>query len=120
VETSSRGSEPVRSLVGRFAQHTKLVATSGNTDRLVRKFLQSIDIQRDNPDCEFMMVSRSPVDNDVVYLTEVWSSEEAWEGARHSTAIAEWAREMPSLVAAPPETVRLEPIGMKNQVDCPG
>ena len=105
--------------MGRFAQHTRLAATSDNTDNLVRKFLESIDTQRDNPDCEFMMVSRSLVDNHVVYLTEVWSSEETWEAARHHPTIAQWAREMPSLVAAPPETVRLDPIGVKNLRDSP-
>ena len=63
-----------------------------------------------------MIVSKSLVDNDVVYLTEVWSSESAWEEARRSPAIAEWAKDMPPLVAVAPESVRLDPVGGKGLV----
>lgn len=100
--------------MSRFAQHTRLVATSGNADRLAGKFLESVEIQRDNPACELMIVSRSPLDDDVVYLTEVWSSESEWDRARRSPVIAEWAEEMPTLVAEPPQTVRLDPLGGKG------
>jgi hypothetical protein len=44
-------------LVRRFAQQTKLVATKGDRDALVAKFLEAAAIQRDNPDCEVMFVS---------------------------------------------------------------
>jgi quinol monooxygenase YgiN len=100
--------------VGRFAQHTKLVATGGNADRLARQFLESVEIQRENPACELMIVSRSPVDDDVVFLTEVWSSESEWDEARSGPAIADWAKDMPSLVAEAPQSVRLDPLGGKG------
>ena len=100
--------------MSRFAQHTKLVATKGNSDRLASKFLESVEIQRQNPACELMIVSRSTADDDVVFLTEVWSSESEWEDARSSPVIAEWAKDMPSLVAGPPDTVRLDPVGGKG------
>ena len=100
--------------VGRYAQHTKLVATSGNADRLAQKFLDSVEIQRENPACELMIVSRSPVDVDVVFLTEVWTSESDWDVARSSPVIAEWAEDMPSLVSEAPQSVRLDPIGGKG------
>ena len=98
----------------RFAQHTKLVATKGNSGQLARKFLESAEIQRENPACELMIVSRSPVDDDVVFLTEVWSSESEWDNARNSPVIAEWAKDMPSLVAEPPNSVQLDPVGGKG------
>jgi quinol monooxygenase YgiN len=100
--------------LGRFAQHTKLIASHGNADRLASKFMESVDIQRENPACELMVVSKSPVDEDVVYLTEVWSSESEWEKARHDPAIADWAKDMPSLVAESPQSVRLDPVGGKG------
>jgi quinol monooxygenase YgiN len=100
--------------MSRFAQHTKLVASTGNADRLARKFLESVEIQRENPACELMIVSRSPVEDDVLFLTEVWSSESEWEKARSGPVIAEWAREMPSLVAEAPQSVRLDPLGGKG------
>ena len=100
--------------VDRFAQHTKLVATRGNADRLAQKFLESAEIQRDNPACELMIVSRSTVDDDVVFLTEVWSSESDWDVARSSPVIADWAQDMPGLVAEAPHSVRLDPLGGKG------
>jgi quinol monooxygenase YgiN len=100
--------------MGRFAQHTKLVASRGNADTLVGKFLQSAELQRGNPDCELMMVSRSSIDDHVVYLTEVWSSEASWEAARRDPSITEWARDMPPLVAEPPQSVRLDLVGGKG------
>ena len=100
--------------MGRFAEHTQLVATTGNADRLVRKFLDSVEIQRENPACELMIVGRSPEDDHVVFLTEVWSSESEWEHARSRPVIAAWAEEMPSLVAEPPQSVRFEPLGGKG------
>jgi quinol monooxygenase YgiN len=100
--------------MGRFAQHTKLVATRGNADRLASKFTESVEIQRENPACELMIVWRSPAEGDVVYLTEVWSSESEWEEARRSPGIAEWARDMPLLVAEVPQSVRLDPVGGKG------
>jgi quinol monooxygenase YgiN len=100
--------------MGRFGQHTKLVATRGNVDRLASKFIESVEIQQGNPACELMIVSRSPEEDDAIYLTEVWSSESEWEEARNNPAIAEWAKDMPSLVAQAPQSVRLDPIGGKG------
>ena len=100
--------------MGRFAQHTRLVASPGNADRLASKFMESVDVQRGNPACELMFVSKSPVDEDIVYLTEVWSSESEWDEARNHPAIIEWAQDMPSLVAEAPQSVRLDPVGGKG------
>lgn len=98
-------------MASRFAQHTRLIAAPGKHDELVAKFLESVEIQRDNPDCELMLVSTAPDEADVVYLTEVWSSKEGWESARHSAAIQAWAASMPELVGGPPESLPLQVAG---------
>jgi quinol monooxygenase YgiN len=90
------------------------VATPGNRERLVAKFLEAAEIQRENPDCELMFVSTSPSDDDAVYLTEVWASEESWERARRGEAITAWSEGMPALVAGPPESTPLDPVGGKG------
>lgn len=91
-----------------FAQTSRLSATAGNVDVLLAKFEDAAEIQRDNAACEVMVAAKSRIEPDVVYLFEVWSSEAEWEAARTSPAIARWARDMPPLVAAPPESVRLD------------
>ena len=64
-------------------------------------------MQRDNPACQLMLVSSSPDEDDVVFLTEVWTSAEEHERARQSSEVQAWAAEMPSLVAGPPEITPL-------------
>lgn len=98
-------------MTSRFAQHTQLLAAPGRRDELIAKFLESVEIQRENPDCEIMIVSTAPASADIVYLTEVWSSKDAWESARRSAPIQAWAAAMPALVGAPPETTPLDVVG---------
>jgi quinol monooxygenase YgiN len=64
-------------------------------------------MQRGNPACELMLVSSSPDEDDVVYLTEVWTSGEEHERARTSPEVEAWAADMPALVAGPPEITPL-------------
>jgi quinol monooxygenase YgiN len=91
-----------------FAQTTKLTATPGNVDVLLAKFEAAAEIQKDNAACEVMIAGKSSIEPSVVYLIEVWSSEEEWNAARSSPAIAKWARGMPPLISAPPENTRLD------------
>jgi quinol monooxygenase YgiN len=93
--------------IARFAQHSQLRARVGKRDELVAKFLEVCDMQRDNPACELMLVSVSPQEDDVVFLTEVWTSPEEHERARTSPEVEAWAAQMPSLVAGPPDTTPL-------------
>ena len=94
--------------MSRFAQTTKLSATAGNAKTLLAKFDDAAEIQKDNAACEVMIAAKSSIESNVIYLFEVWSSEEDWEAARSSPVIARWARDMPPLVSAPPESTRLD------------
>jgi quinol monooxygenase YgiN len=60
------------------------------------------------------VVSSSPEDEDIVFLTEVWTSAEEHERARQSPEVQDWAAEMPSLVAGPPEITPLVIEGAKG------
>jgi quinol monooxygenase YgiN len=91
----------------RFAQHSRLRARPGKRNELIAKFLEIPDMQADNPACELTIVSSSPEEDDVVFLTEVWTSAQAHENARESPEVQAWAAEMPSLVAGPPESTPL-------------
>jgi quinol monooxygenase YgiN len=93
-----------------------LRARAGKRDELVAKFLEAADMQRDNPACQLMLVSSSPEEDDVVFLTEVWTSAEEHERARQSSEVQAWAAQMPSLVAGPPESTPLVIEGGKGLV----
>jgi len=64
-------------------------------------------MQADNPACELTIISSSPEEDGIVFLTEVWSSAEEHEEARQSSEVQAWAADMPSLVAGPPEITPL-------------
>jgi quinol monooxygenase YgiN len=100
--------------MARFAQQTRLLATTGRAAALLEKFIEAAHIQRTNPACEVMFAGTSASEQDVVYLIEVWSSEVEWEQARSSEAITAWSRGMPELVAEPPHSIRLDSIGGKG------
>jgi quinol monooxygenase YgiN len=96
-----------------FAQHTRIRARPGKGDELLAKFVEAADLQHHNPACELTLVSESPDDADVVYLTEVWASAEDHERARNSPEVQAWAKGMPELVDGPPETTRLDPVALR-------
>ncbi len=91
----------------RFAQHTKVRAKPGKRSELLAKFMEVPIMQAENPACEVTIVSSSPDDHDVVFLTEVWTSAEDHRRARESEEVLAWAADMPSLVAGAPETTPL-------------
>ena len=93
--------------MARFAQHSRLRARPGKRYELIAKFLEIPVMQADNPACELTIVSSSPEEDDIVYLTEVWTSTEEHEKARQSSEVEAWAADMPSLVAGPPEITPL-------------
>lgn len=98
-----------------FGLHTKFVARSGKRDLLVGKLLEVIDMQRSNAACELTLISESPDDRDIVYLTEVWTSEAAHTEATESDAARAWGKGMPELID--PERVdtdTLIPVGAKG------
>jgi len=100
--------------VSRFAQHTRIRARPGRRDELLGKFLEVPKLQADNPACEVTIVSSSPDDDDVVYLTEVWSSAEEHQRARESPEVQAWAAGMPELVAGAPDVTPLVVEGGKG------
>jgi quinol monooxygenase YgiN len=99
--------------VARFGQHTRILARAGKRDALLAKFTEAAEMQAGNPACELTLVSGSPDDPDVVFLTEVWTSEDEHERARTSPEVQAWAKDMPELVDGPPDTTRLDPRALR-------
>lgn len=97
-----------------FAQQTTLIATKGNGDKLVAKFLEAADLQRDNDACWLMLVAKDEGEEDTVYVTEVWSSESSWKQARRSDAVTAWSKGIPALVAQWLPSTRLTRVGGKG------
>lgn len=76
--------------------------------------LRVADSLRGTPGCELYLVNRSSEDPDVVWVTELWSGQEAVDaslaGLRTEAGEAQLAQVM-ALLAGAPERIDVEPIG---------
>jgi len=97
--------------VGRYAKFT---AQAGRGDDLAQLLLRAADSLRDTAGCELYVVNRSPSDPDVVWVTELWLSQETLEASLEQLKTDEGkaqAAEVVALLAQPPELTELEPLG---------
>ncbi|HUO73857.1 MAG TPA: antibiotic biosynthesis monooxygenase [Solirubrobacteraceae bacterium] len=97
--------------VGRYV---KLTAREGKGQELA-ELMCSVAADLDStPGCELYLVNRSQHEPDVVWVTELWLSQEALDSSLEALQSDEGkARlaEVMALLAAPPERIELEPLG---------
>lgn len=97
--------------VGRYMKFT---AQPGRGDDLADRLLQAADSLRDTPGCELYVINRVPEEPDVVWVTELWLSQDALEASLEQLATDEGRAllaELQALLAAPPERIDVEPVG---------
>jgi len=97
--------------VGRFVKAT---AHPGKGDALAQTLLRVADSLKTVAGCELYVINRSPTEPDVVWVNEIWASQEALEasleGLRTDAGKA-LAAEVMSLARASFERIDLEPLG---------
>jgi quinol monooxygenase YgiN/mannose-6-phosphate isomerase-like protein (cupin superfamily) len=100
--------------VAGIGRYMKFTAQPGRGDELAQLLLRAANSLRDTPGCELYVINRSPTDPDVVWVTELWLSQDALEASleqlRAGDAQAQVA-ELRALLAAPPERIDVEPLG---------
>jgi quinol monooxygenase YgiN/mannose-6-phosphate isomerase-like protein (cupin superfamily) len=97
--------------VGRYMKFT---AQPGRGDELAERLLQAADSLRDTPGCELYVINRVPEAPDVVWVTELWLSQDALEASLEQLATDEGRAQvaaLQALLAAPPERIHVEPAG---------
>ena len=97
--------------VGRYVKFT---AQPGRGDELARLLLQVVDALRDTPGCELYVINQSAADSDEIWVTELWLDQNALDGSLEQLRSEEGqARiaEITALLARPPETTELLPLG---------
>lgn len=97
--------------VGRYMKFT---AQPGRGDDLADRLLQAAGSLRDTPGCELYVINRVPEEPDVVWVTELWLSQDALEASLEQLATDEGRAllaELEALLAAPPERIDVEPVG---------
>src|SRR5437763_6145062 len=97
------------SAVGRYA---KAVAKPGRGDQLAQKLLEVARALREAPGCQLYVINRSTADPDVVWVTELWQSQEQLDAAVETPGARERIPEVLDLVRdGGVERVDLEPLG---------
>jgi quinol monooxygenase YgiN len=94
--------------VGRYV---RMVARSGLGLRLADTLLKVAEGMRDAPGCELYVINISADETDTVWVTEVWSDEEASDRALSSELGEVGIGDVLELLAGPPELVDLVPLG---------
>lgn len=95
--------------VGRYA---KAVAKPGMGDELAQKLLDVAEALKEAPGCQLYVVNRSADDPDVVWVTELWRSQEQLDAALDAPQARERIPEVLELVRDGGfERVDLEPLG---------
>jgi len=99
--------------VSRFGLFGKISTQPGQCDALVDILLQAAASLRDDPECELYIVSTSPTEPNVIYVTEAWSSQAAHEAslAREDVRVL-IQRGMPLMAGG--ERTELMPLGGKG------
>lgn len=97
-------------LVPPVGRYVKLTAKPGQGDALAELLLAAARALADAAGCELYVINRAPGERDVVWVTEIWRSQQhldaslETDGARAQIPLAR------ELMAAPPELIEVEPV----------
>jgi quinol monooxygenase YgiN len=92
-----------------------LKAQPGQADALTALLLEASQLVSTAPGCHIYLVSRDPQDEAVVWVTEVWDTEQDHANSLHVTGVRELISRAMPLLAGPPEKGRvLQVLGGKG------
>jgi quinol monooxygenase YgiN len=99
--------------MSRFGLFGKISTHPGQRDALVDILLQAAASLRDDHECELYIVSTSPTEPDVIYVTEAWSSRAAHEASLAKDGVRVLIQRGMPLIAGG-ERTELVPVGGKG------
>ena len=97
--------------VGRYVKFT---AQAGRGDEVAQLLLRAAESLREVAGCELYVINRSPSEPDVVWVTELWLSQEALDASLEQLQTDEGKAQIAEvmvLLEGPPELTELEPLG---------
>ena len=98
--------------MARVARYAKATAKPGQGEALAHVMLEVAESLEEVPGCELYLINRSTADPDVVWVTEVWQSQEQLDAALESEGARARIPEVLALVEDGGfERVDLEPLG---------
>lgn len=91
-----------------FGMIGKMTATPGQRDQLVKMLLESTGAM---PGCLSYIVARDPSDADVIWITEVWDSQESHAASLSLPSVQQAIAKARPLIANIDNGIVTEPVG---------
>lgn len=96
-----------------FALLNRLTAKPGQRERVVEILLESGKLFDDNSACRLYLVAESADDPNLVWVADLWTSEEEHTEALKAPAMRPFVEECMPLLEGMPEQIRVRPVGGK-------
>ena len=91
----------------------RLTAKAGQRRRVVEILLESGRLFDDNPACLLYLVSESTDDPDLIWVVDLWTSQEAHAEALNAPELRPFVDQAMPLLEAMPEQIEVRPAGGK-------
>jgi quinol monooxygenase YgiN len=96
-----------------FALLNRLTAKPGRRERVVEILLESGKLFEDNPACRLYLVAESADDPNLIWVADLWTSEEEHAEALTVPEMRRFVEECMPLLEGMPEQIRVLPAGGK-------
>jgi quinol monooxygenase YgiN len=100
--------------MGRVGCHVRLKAHEGQRDAPVEHMLGVAQLLVDMPGCELYVINTSAAETDIVWVTEVWSTEAELDASLTLESVKAMVEQVVALLAEPPERIDILPVGGKG------
>ena len=96
-----------------FGMHNRFTAVSGERDALAAQLLRAAELVTQATDCLLYIVNASTDNDDDVWVTELWTDEDAHRASFSIEGVAPLIAETRRLIAGSRQ-IRLRPLGGKG------
>jgi quinol monooxygenase YgiN len=97
-----------------YALLNKLTAKPGQRQSVVDILLESGKLFDDNPACHMYLVSESSNNPDVIWVTDLWTDQEAHAEALKAPDLRPFVEKSMPLLEGMPEQIEIRPVGGKG------
>jgi quinol monooxygenase YgiN len=97
-----------------YALLNKLTAKPDQRQQVVDILLESGKLFDDNPNCHLYLVSESTDDPNVIWVVDLWTSQEEHEKALQTPELRPFVEKSLPLLEGMPEQIEIRPVGGKG------
>jgi quinol monooxygenase YgiN len=100
-----------------YALFNKLTAKPGKRGQVIDILIESGELFDDNPACVLYLVSESADDPNLVWVVDLWTSQEAHAEALKAPELRPYVEKALPLLEGMPEQIEVRPVGGRGVPD---